>query len=289
MTQTNLKQHYRLSLEQARLDHQDGIITTTGLIYYAIGILRKPGHKLRVKDIEVFCADLKIGVSTFYKSIKKLKDKGRIRSHNLDGIELWIPASNEVEISSLTEVATNGNTESPIRENNSPSLEIDSPVRENNSPSLESNYPIRENKSLKASSDNDFSPSSTTYQLFINSLSDNERETFEKFVREEWKRLTSKNGSSGEEIVSLERFLSKPEDRNNWWQKFLKSTAGKAAKKEALVTSSDWRNDPRFTEWIWSAFNRGYEWVHEDEAERANRQAFYDWAFAVNAFEGICL
>lgn len=289
MTQTNPNQHYRLSLEQARLDHKDGIITTTGLIYYAIGILRKPGHKLRVKDIEIFCADLKIGVSTFYKSIKKLKDKGRIRWNNLDGIELWIPASNEVEIVSQTEVATSENPDSTIKENNSLIVETGFPTRESNSPIVETDSPIRENKSLQIASGKHFNPSSTTYQLFINSLSDSERDNFEKFVREEWKILTSRNGSSGKEIVSLERFLSKPEDRNNWWQKFLKSAAGKASKKEALATLHDWRNDERFDEWIWFAFNRGYEWVHEDEAERALRQAFYDWAFAVNAFEGICL
>ncbi len=128
-----------------------------------------------------------------------------------------------------------------------------------------------------------------TYSDFKHTLSDSERENFEKFVREEWKKITSRNGESGQEIVSLERFLRKPEDRNDWYERFSKSSAGRAAKSQALATLHDWRSDARFEEWIWFAFNRGYEWVHENEAEKKIRNEFYDWAFAVNAFEGICL
>jgi hypothetical protein len=122
-----------------------------------------------------------------------------------------------------------------------------------------------------------------SYLEFIRSLSDSERENFEKFVRVEWKQL------KGEEIVSLERFLAREEDFKNWHQKFLNSPAGRESKKKAITTGYDWRNDARFNEWIWKAFNRGYEWVHEDETEREQRKAFYDWAFEVNAFEGVCL
>jgi hypothetical protein len=86
----------------------------------------------------------------------------------------------------------------------------------------------------------------------------------------------------------MERFLNRAEDLNNWWQRFLNSSAGRQAKKKA-ATGHDWYKDPRFNEWIWAAFERGYEWVHENEAEREVRKAFHDWAFAVNAFEGVCL
>jgi len=120
------------------------------------------------------------------------------------------------------------------------------------------------------------------YSDFIDSLSEDERESFEKFVRVEWKKL------KGEEIVSLERFLSKKEDFDNWHEKFLNSPAGRAAKKEAIATQFDWRNDPRFDEWIKKAFNGGYLWTQEDEAEREQRYAFYEWAQNTNAYEGVC-
>jgi Fe2+ or Zn2+ uptake regulation protein len=126
------------------------------------------------------------------------------------------------------------------------------------------------------------------YLDFLDSLSEAERENFEKFVRDSWRKITAKNGEPGKEIISLERFLNKPSDLKNWWQKFLNSPTGHQAKKKA-ATGQDWYKDPRFNEWIWAAFERGYEWVHENEAEREVRKAFYDWAFAVNAFEGVCV
>lgn len=127
-----------------------------------------------------------------------------------------------------------------------------------------------------------------TYSDFIHTLSDSERENFEKYVREEWKRMTTRNGQPGEEIVSLERFLAREEDLQNWHQRFLKSPAGKVAKKEAIASTHDWRNDPRFDSWIWEAFNRGYEWIHENEAEREQRRTFCDWAHQVDAYE-VCV
>jgi hypothetical protein len=40
------------------------------------------------------------------------------------------------------------------------------------------------------------------------------RTDFEKFVREQWRKI------KGEEIRSFHRFLEKPADFQNWWQKF---------------------------------------------------------------------
>jgi len=51
-------QHYRLSLDKAIQDYKDGIITATGLVYYAVGIFRAPGQKFRVRDIDNFCTEL---------------------------------------------------------------------------------------------------------------------------------------------------------------------------------------------------------------------------------------
>lgn len=149
----------------------------------------------------------------------------------------------------------------------------------------------RNKRQPKALPDEDSSISkiNKTYLDFIKTLSEGKRESFEKFVRDEWKKQTAKKGEPGEEIISLERFLSNPEDLNNWWRRFLNSAAGRAAKKQTAVQTHDWRNDSRFEKWIWSAFERGYEWIHESEQEREVRKAFYDWAFAVNAFEGVCI
>lgn len=83
-----------------------------------------------------------------------------------------------------------------------------------------------------------------TYSDFKKTLSDSERETFESFVRNEWRNQKS------EEILSIERFLSKPEDLKNWYDAFLKSSAGSAAKQKALTLENDWANHPRRDEWL---------------------------------------
>ena len=61
-------QHYRLSLEKAKQDYKDGIITATGLVYYTVGIYRKSGQKLRVCDIDSFCEEIGISRAAFYRT-----------------------------------------------------------------------------------------------------------------------------------------------------------------------------------------------------------------------------
>jgi hypothetical protein len=144
-----------------------------------------------------------------------------------------------------------------------------------------------ENYQSQVAPDKDSSSPQTysDYSSFKHTLSEAQRENFEKFVRDEWKKLTTKNGEPGEEIVSLDRFLARKEDIENWHQRFLNSPAGREAKKKAKASLHNWRDDPHFDTWIWQAFDRGYEWIQENEAEREQRKAFHDWAFETKAFE----
>src|SRR4028119_1556935 len=134
MTQPKETQHYRLSLEKAKQDYRDGIITATGLVYYTVGIYRKQGQKLRVKDIDGFCEQIGINRSAFYKAISKLKTKGRLNWEAIGGVDLWIPTSNVVEIQSGQEVSPNGECLSPNGECLSPNGECLSPNGECLSP-----------------------------------------------------------------------------------------------------------------------------------------------------------
>jgi len=102
-------QHYRLSLDKAIQDYKDGIITATGLVYYAVGIFRAPEQKLRVKDIEALCEELCISVSTFYKAISKLKEQGRLdwlEINNKDNMEFIVRDNLKSQLGGLTEVTT---------------------------------------------------------------------------------------------------------------------------------------------------------------------------------------
>ena len=102
-------QHYRLSLDKAIQDYKDGIITATGLVYYAVGIFRAPEQKLRVRDIEALCEELCISVNTFYKAISKLKEQGRLdwlEINNKDNIEFIVRDNLKSQLGGLTEVTT---------------------------------------------------------------------------------------------------------------------------------------------------------------------------------------
>lgn len=108
-----------------------------------------------------------------------------------------------------------------------------------------------ESRQPEASPDKDCGEAHTysDYSNFKHTLSEGEREQFEKFVRIEWKKLTAKNGEPGEEIVSLERFLSCAEDTKNWHQRFLNSPAGEEVKKSS-VASTDWTQHPEWSDWL---------------------------------------
>jgi hypothetical protein len=185
-------QHYRLSLDKAIQDYKDGIITATGLVYYAVGIFRAPGQKFRVRDIDNFCTELGINRATFYRAISKLKTKCRLDWEAIAGLDLWIPVSNVVEIQSQPDhpqdehelddskpdysqnehelddisasniveiqseqaVSQNCETLSPTCETLSQNCETLSPTCETLSPTCETLSPTCDNQSLKPLSDN---------------------------------------------------------------------------------------------------------------------------------------
>jgi DNA-binding phage protein len=161
VTQPKPNQHYRLSLEKAKQDYKDGIITATGLVYYTVGIYRAPGQKLRVKDIDQFCNEIGINRSAFYKAISKLKTKGRLNWEAIAGVDLWIPTSNVVEMQSGQEVSPNGECLSPNGECLSPNGECLSPNGECLSPN-------GDNIQLESLFSNDSSNPSDSFQSFFN-------------------------------------------------------------------------------------------------------------------------
>ena len=72
------------------------------------------------------------------------------------------------------------------------------------------------------------------------------------------------------------------------YNQFRESPERRQAKKKAAIETYDWRSDPRFDTWIHEAFNRGVEWIKENEAEREQRHNFERWAMYTNAYEGVC-
>ncbi|MGL5925124.1 hypothetical protein [Chroococcidiopsis sp.] len=276
---------HRLTEAEIRQWYKDKLLTTAGYLLAIKRVTRPPGSKFVIPNVLAFCQEWGISKSAFYRAVDELKQKGYQEWEATHGIVL--KDSKKVISFPLDKKCPTDGTGIPQAEQDSHEWDAQSHERDMNSHRRDAQSHKRENQSHKPSSNKDSSSPQTnkTYTDFIQTLSDSERENFEKFVRDEWKKLTAKNGEPGEEIISLERFLAREEDIRDWHQRFLKSPAGKAAKKQAIAQQYDWRSDPRFEEWIWAAFNRGSEWIHENEALREQRKTFYDWAFEVDAFE----
>ncbi len=110
------------------------------------------------------------------------------------------------------------------------------------------------------------SQSISEYSDFIQTLSEAERESFEKFVKEEWKKR------KGEDIFSMERFLSSKEDCDNWYQKFSQLDAGKNFK---------WANYQKREEWLAEIERTGNPAMFADTKEK---QDFIKWCFETKQY-----
>ena len=150
-------QYYKLSLLQAKKDYQDGILTATGLIYYAIGIYRKPGIKLKVANIAEFCNLLGVSVPTFYRAIAKLQAKGRVGWEAIEGLNVWLQLTPNVI---------------PLKSESNDSQICNSDSQICNSDSQPCDYSFLRDTLGKDSSDrgNQLLDPSYSYQLFLQSL-----------------------------------------------------------------------------------------------------------------------
>lgn len=90
--QPHPNQHFRLSVDAARRDYADGLITAAGLLYYCVGVLRKQGQHIGmpVKD----WLDLTgLQERTFYKAKAKLIAVGRLEERITGFVELWMSSA----------------------------------------------------------------------------------------------------------------------------------------------------------------------------------------------------
>jgi hypothetical protein len=193
MAQPKENQHYRLSLNKAIQDYKDGIITATGLVFYTVGIYRKPGHKLRVQDIEEFCREIGVSRAAFYKAISKLKVKGRLNWEAIGGVDLWIPESNVVEIQTGEEVSTDVESESTNVETLSTDVESESTNVETLSTDVESESTNVDEECLEWLQNKDSEDSSYISQSSTNisQSSTKKKKKFEKISKEQKKEFRS--------------------------------------------------------------------------------------------------
>jgi hypothetical protein len=311
-------QHYRLSLDKAIQDYKDGIITATGLVYYAVGIFRAPGQKFRVRDIDNFCTELGINRATFYRAISKLKTKCRLDWEAIAGLDLWIPVSNVVEIQSQPDhpqdeheldnskpdysqdehelddisasniveiqseqaVSQNCETLSPTCETLSPTCETLSPTCETLSPTCETLSPTCE--TLSPTCDNQSLKPLSDNNSNVPSYSS--QSSYQIFINS-----LSKSEREDFENFALDkanRLPNAPTLPQRWIEvhfEELRSQWEKSQGKVSTTQATKWENHPQREEWLEKIRTIGYvsfwyETNNQDEIQ--TRINFYDWAFA---------
>jgi hypothetical protein len=219
MNNNNSQQHYRLTLESAIAQYQKGWITATALLYYYFKIRLAPGWKITLHQREIR-GKLGIPKTSFYRAIENLSQEGLINWESPNGIVVSLPPTGLIPTDGTKShlwdsIPTNG-TLSPIDGTLSPTDGTKTPAK-----------PLPG----KASS-----PSSDSYQILINSLSDSARENFLTFVKEKVKHFNPP-------INDLEAWLAGTngagKERFRVYYEMFQSEVG-----EAAAPSQEWEKHP---------------------------------------------
>ncbi|MDJ0717191.1 MAG: hypothetical protein QNJ54_23735 [Prochloraceae cyanobacterium] len=183
------QQHYRLTLSEAIAHYNDGLITASGLLYFYLKIRLAPRWKCTLHQREI---SSKLGISrtAFYKAIAKLSEKRLIEFETPNGITVTLSTIEDSSTQSETPVHDRG-LESPIEDSSTQSETpvhdrgLESPIEDSSTqsetsstrsktPSTRSETPTPPRPPANKTS----SPPSDSYQIFIKSLSEDEREKF---------------------------------------------------------------------------------------------------------------
>ena len=231
-----MTQFYKLTLDRAIADYRDGLITATGLLRYYLKIRYAPGWKIRLNPPEI-CSLLGFTKATFYKALGKLKQLGRAEIGKLNLIPVTLTETEEnAPESDLIQ-------DSPTVEFQSPTEDCESPIVDHQSPSVKSSRPsenLTPPKPRKINKDSD-SPdvSSDSYQNFIHSLSQSQREKFLEFCQQQASQLPKPP-------VLVKRWIQNnwSELRGLWCKKF-----PDVVYSSDNISQENWYNHPRFNKW----------------------------------------
>jgi hypothetical protein len=232
---TGSTQFYRLTLDRAIADYQDGLITATGLLRYYLKIRYAPGWKIRLNPEEI-CSLLGFTKATFYKALAKLKKLGRAEIGKLNLIPLVFT---EEEIAESVDIAK----DSPTVEPESPTVYSESTIGEQESPTGKSSLQLENLTPPKAPEikNNSDSPdsSSNPYQSFSLSLSDSQRENFLAFCQQQANQLPKPP-------VLVKKWIQRNwEELRSLWRK----KSPDVAFMSGDISQQDWTNHPNFKRW----------------------------------------
>lgn len=272
-----MTQFYKLKLEEAIALHQQGLLSTSGLLYFFLRIRLAPGWKMTLHQREI-SEKLGISKSQFYRAINKLSASGFIDWDAPNGLVVTLGGSYD-ERNSVT------SSETLVRQSqlscSQRNLVTDSAtgVTMNATGVTMNATPTPP----KATTNKASSPSPDSYQIFIKSLSDSTREKFLNFVKEKIKDWTKP-------INDVEGWLAGLNQAGQFrWQVYY--TMFQSEVGEAVAPSQDWENHPQWQQAI-AAMRTGVPRFIVlgqpgcEDLEKSTRQAMADYAEANNLIWG---
>ncbi len=260
-------QFHPLTAELAKEWYSKKYLTTAGYLVAIKKIIRPPGVELRINNVVAFCKEWEISKSAFYRAVDTLKDEFEweathglvFRERNSTGEVIKFPKRKSIPQPEQV---------SHKRDTNSRNRDTNSHNRDTNSRNRDTNSRLRENECSKpAQGKRSSTPSDYSYYSdFIQTLSDRERESFERFVKEEWRK------NKKEDIHSIERFLKSQEDFDTWYHRFSLSAVGK---------NFFWEKHPLREQWLAEIEQTGNPAMF---AETEEQQEFVKWAWDTKQF-----
>lgn len=227
-----MQQHYRMTLQDAIQQYNDGCITGIGLVNLFFQIELKHGWKKRYTPQDIYT---KLGISkaTFYRAIAKLQTLGYI-TFEVHG-EITITNTNGNQAESL-------NVDKPVSDLRQPvsDLRQKSQTCDNQSQTCDNQTP-KPAPELTSSNSPDYIHISS--QSFIQSLSQGERENFLKFCQEKASQMPKPP------ILLTKWIEANAEDLKAQWLNSCNSIDDKSHQLENSIFG-DWQNHPRFNE-LW--------------------------------------
>ncbi|MGB6296549.1 MAG: hypothetical protein WBF90_10225 [Rivularia sp. (in: cyanobacteria)] len=256
-----MEQHYRVTLADAIAKYQTGDLTAKGLVHFYILIRCKPGWKVRLEHQEV-CKTLGIQKTAFYNAISRLREEGSIDWEAPKGILVSLSTSSGFRECGMD--STNAETQSADAESGSASTESHSANAESDSALAEQES---SNPCPEANSDDSPSLLTSSYQLFLNSLSEEERESFKNFGKRKAAQLPHP-----------------PELPIKWIEKNWEELRSQWEKSQGVVSCSrDWESDPHHEEWLNKIRTLGFAgFIFENGSRDKEREEFYKWAKSKN-------
>jgi hypothetical protein len=185
------EQHDRIFLQDAIDRYKNRLLTAAGYIYTIIKIYRQAGHRLNIPSPRSFYEYFQIPKSTFYRALIQLENTPGIQFQwePIGGISMWW-----------------GGVEPPAVAVEPPAVAVEPPAVAVEPPAVAVEPPAVAVEPPAVAVEPEYQRLS---QLPVDT-----RAKFETFVRSQWHKL------KGQEIRSFHRFVEKPGDFQDWWQKF---------------------------------------------------------------------